>query len=189
MGGGQPPIKEPRADTDLVILVDPNDRPIGAQDKQAAHRDGRLHRAVSVFLINRSGRWLLQRRAPVKYHSGGLWSNTCCGHPRPGETTLQAAERRLREELGVEVRLQPVMQFQYRAELSNGLIEHELDHVFMGQFEGEPTPNPDEVDACAWVDPDALGREIDQYPDRFTAWLKLLFPHVRAALQPAGGGP
>jgi isopentenyl-diphosphate delta-isomerase len=189
MGASQTSATETRPDSDRVILVDANDRPIGEQDKQAAHREGRLHRAVSVFLVNRTGHWLLQRRAPAKYHSGGLWSNTCCGHPRPGETTLAAAQRRLREELGIDAALRPVMQFQYRAELSNGLIEHELDHVFTGRFDGEPVPNLDEVVACAWLDPKALAEEISQNPDRFTAWLQLLFPHVRLVLQPPNGGP
>lgn len=155
-----------------VILVDEEDRPRGESDKLAAHEAGELHRAFSIFLFDGEGRWLLQRRHPEKYHSGGLWTNTCCSHPAPGQTTLEAARERLRHEMGIAVPLEPVFHFLYRAQFDNRLIEHELDHVFVGRFEGEPNPNPVEVCDWKWVSTDALLKEIDSFPDRFTYWFR-----------------
>jgi isopentenyl-diphosphate delta-isomerase len=157
---------------ELVVLVDDADREIGTAEKLAVHRDGRLHRAFSVFLEDNRGRLLLQRRAPGKYHSAGLWSNACCGHPRPGEPTASAARRRLREEMGVAPALEPVFRFTYRAELDNALVEHELDHVLVGRFEGEPQPDPNEVAEWRWVAVSEVLADLQGHPERYTAWLR-----------------
>jgi isopentenyl-diphosphate delta-isomerase len=154
-----------------VILVDAADRPIGTAEKQDAHVRGLLHRALSVFLFDGAGRVLLQRRAATKYHSPDRWSNTCCSHPRPGEATADAARRRLREEMGIAAALEHALAFTYRAELEGGLVEHEIDHVFVGRFDGEPAPDAAEVGAWAWRDVDELEREIAAHPERFAAWL------------------
>ena len=135
-----------------VILVDADDDEIGISPKLRAHETGELHRAVSVFVFDADGRVLLQRRAAGKYHSAGLWSNTCCGHPRPGETARAAALRRLREEMGVECALEPRGSFSYRAILGNGLVEHEIDHLFVGTFQGSPAPDASEVAEWRWMD-------------------------------------
>ena len=166
-----------RADADeRVVLVDRDDREIGTADKLTVHRDGRLHRAVSVFLFDDAGRWLLQRRADGKYHSPGQWSNTACTHPRPGEAPADAAARRLLEEMGVSAELEPAFRFLYRAELvaAEPLVEHELDHVFVGRFEGEPAPHADEVSDWRWVEPSALRSELDAAPDAYTPWFRML---------------
>lgn len=160
-------------DGDYVVLVDASDRELGTLPKLEAHREGRLHRAVSVFVSNKRGEVLLQRRASGKYHSAGLWSNTCCTHPRPGESVARAARRRLREEMGVTCEVRPVFRFVYDAELDRGLIEHEYDHVFLGTFDGEPFPDPREVDAWRWAAPDAIDAELAERPDTFTAWFPI----------------
>ncbi|HWP38762.1 MAG TPA: isopentenyl-diphosphate Delta-isomerase [Gemmatimonadales bacterium] len=157
---------------DMVVLVDADDHEVGSAEKLAVHREGRLHRAFSVFLHDGQGRLLLQRRASHKYHSGGLWSNTCCGHPRPGEATNEAARRRLREEMGVDTDLEPVISFVYREEVGQGLVEHELDHVFVGRIEGAPQPNPEEVSEWRWVKVEDLRADLGEHPDRYTVWLK-----------------
>jgi isopentenyl-diphosphate Delta-isomerase len=172
-----------------VILVDTQDRPTGEAGKLRAHREGLLHRAFSVFVVNSAGELLLQRRAAAKYHSPGLWSNACCGHPRPGEATAAAAGRRLGEELGLTCALRPAGGFVYRAvvpgrEGAPPLIEHEYDRVFLGQWDGEPEPDPVEVSAWRWVAPRALRRAIRRAPERFTPWLpmalRLAEPHLAA---------
>lgn len=161
-----------------VILVDGDDRAIGQMEKLAVHREGLLHRAFSVFVFDGDGRLLLQRRASGKYHSPGLWSNTCCGHPRPGEDTLAAARRRLVEEMGLRCELVPVHAFVYRADLGNGLWEHELDHVFVGTTRNAPQPHPDEVAEWRAMPRAALEAELAHAPGAFTVW----FPQcVRAA--------
>lgn len=157
---------------ELVVLVDAEDHEVGTAEKLAVHRNGRLHRAFSVFLEDAHNRLLLQRRSSGKYHSAGLWSNTCCGHPRPGESTAGAARRRLREEMGVEVDLAPVFTFTYRAELGGGLVEHELDHVFVGRFDGTPQPDPQEVSEWHWVTVADLVADLYARPERYSAWLK-----------------
>lgn len=161
---------------DLVVLVDEDDRELGTAEKLAVHRDGRLHRAVSVFLFDDGGRWLLQRRAGGKYHTPGLWSNAACTHPRPGEAPVQAARRRLEEEMGVRCRLQPAFARIYRAELdgTEPLVEHEYDHVFIGRFDGEPAPAPSEVSGWRWVDSTILRDDLDARPERYTPWFRLL---------------
>jgi len=160
--------------SEQVILVDEQDRELGASDKLRAHVEGALHRAFSVFVFDHEGRLLLQRRAREKYHSGGLWSNTCCGHPRPGEETAAAAHRRLREEMSFDCELREAFDFVYRAELDNDLVEHEYDHVFVGEFEGYPTPDPSEVEEWKWVSVDELRRGLREEPSRYSYWLKTL---------------
>lgn len=164
-----------------VILVDAHDAAIGVADKLVAHESGSLHRAFSIFIFDAAGRLLMQQRAAGKYHSGGLWSNTCCGHPRPGESTAAAAARRLREEMGFASDLERVGTFVYRAELGSGLVEHEFDHVFAGRFDGTPRVNPSEVDRWAWVTRSDLRRDLAEDPDRFTAWLRPALDHLGPA--------
>jgi isopentenyl-diphosphate delta-isomerase len=153
-----------------VILVDQRDRPAGEAEKLEVHRQGRLHRAFSVFVLDVLGRVLLQRRAAGKYHSGRLWSNTCCGHPRPGEDIRAAAERRLAEEMGFQCPLEPAGAFIYRAALGD-LVEHEYDHVFRGRFDGDPRPDPAEVEAWQWMPLEALEAGLAARPGDYTVWL------------------
>lgn len=155
---------------EIVILVDERDRERGAAPKLAVHRTGELHRAFSVFVFDSTGRLLLQQRAGTKYHSGGLWTNTCCGHPRPGEDIVDAGERRLSEEMGFGAGLRHAGAFTYRAEVGGGLVEHEFDHVLVGTFDGEPAPAPAEVDAWRWLSPQTALAECTAYPERFTPW-------------------
>lgn len=169
----------PIRDDDVVVLVDRTNAVVGLAPKLDAHRDGRLHRAVSVVLFDHGGRVLLQQRARAKYHSAGLWSNTCCGHPRPGETATEAAHRRLSEELGIEgCGLTPVSDFVYYAEVGDGLVEHELDQVVIGLWHGEPVPHPREVSATRWVHPTALFADLDERPARYTAWTRRVVDHA-----------
>ena len=154
-----------------VIVVDASDRAVGTAPKLDAHVAGMLHRAVSVFVADGEGRVLLQRRADAKYHSAGLWTNSACGHPRPGESPVEAAARRLREEMGVDCALEHAGTFHYRAELGNGLVEHEIDHVFVGTWTGEPAPDPGEVGAWRWVPLGELARDVRERQSRYTAWL------------------
>jgi isopentenyl-diphosphate delta-isomerase len=157
-----------------VVLVDRDDREVGVASKLDAHRQGLLHRAFSVLVFDSSGDMLLQRRAAVKYHSAGLWSNSCCGHPRRGEDLRSAAERRLREELGLDVALQHDFSFVYQATLEGGMHEHELDHVFVGQSDAEPIPDPAEVSEWRRVSPRALLDEMSADPASFTVWFHIL---------------
>ncbi|HZH29597.1 MAG TPA: isopentenyl-diphosphate Delta-isomerase [Pyrinomonadaceae bacterium] len=157
-----------------VILVDEQDRALGASEKLAAHVAGSLHRAFSIFVFNSAGQLLLQRRASGKYHSGGLWSNTCCGHPRPDEPTAAAARRRLREEMNFECELSAAFEFIYRAELANKLVEHEYDHVFVGEFDGAFTPETSEVEDWKWATPAELRRALCERPEEYTYWLRVV---------------
>jgi len=178
-----------RDNDEVVVLVNESDVPLGTAPKLAAHRDGRLHRAVSVMLFDDRGHLLLQQRACGKYHSPGRWSNTCCGHPRPGETTVDAARRRLRAELGIEgCHLQHVSEFRYSADLGDGLIEHEIDHVFVGRWAGALNPDPAEVSATRWVRRDDLELDLARAPARYTAWLASVVDHAcRGQLAPSLG--
>jgi len=160
-------------ETPPVVLVDPKDREIGTCPKLTAHTEGKLHRAVSVFVFDGRDRLLLQRRADTKYHSGGLWSNTCCTHPHPSESPADAAARRLQEEMGFGCDLGPAGSFIYRAEFENGLIEHEYDHLFVGRFDGTPQPDPAEVCDWRWLSWDELTRDSGERPDNYTAWFWL----------------
>jgi isopentenyl-diphosphate delta-isomerase len=157
-------------DGDHVILVDENDRPRGSAPKLDVHRTGSLHRAFSVFVFDHEGRTLLQQRASGKYHSGGRWSNAACGHPRPGEETGAAARRRLGEELGIDCALAPAGTFTYRATVAPSLVEHEIDHVFVGQCAQALHPDAREVTATRWIEIDALRKECRAQPERFTVW-------------------
>lgn len=159
--------------SEQVILVDEQDRELGAVEKMQAHREGALHRAFSVFVFDAEGRLLLQRRARAKYHSGGLWSNTACGHPRPGEATQAAAHRRLREEMGFDCELREAFDFLYRAELAGGLVEHELDHVFVGRFDGEPAPDASEVEGWRRTTLEKLREDLGRRPDEYSYWLRV----------------
>ena len=170
-------------DRNIVIAVNEDDVEIGYYDKMTAHEEGILHRAVSVLIFNSKKEWLIQRRAQVKYHSGLLWSNTACSHPMKGESTIVSAQRRLREEMGLDLPLEPVFSFQYKAEFDNGLIENELDHVFIGYTDDDPSPNPDEVAEFRWVSTEKLASEIGRNPGQFTAWFKLLFPRFKEELR------
>lgn len=155
-----------------VILVDEYDNALGEMEKLEAHQKGLLHRAFSVFIFNSKNQLLLQQRNPLKYHSGGLWTNTCCGHPRPNEDIDEAAERRLEEEMGFNCHINKEFTFLYKANFENGLTEHELDHVFIGYYEAEPEPNPDEVSNWKYVDFEQVLADIKQNPQKYTFWFK-----------------
>lgn len=161
-----------------LILVNERDEAVGVEEKLTAHLNGALHRAFSVFIFNSAGRLLLQKRASTKYHSKGLWSNTCCGHPRPGEPIEAAARRRLFEEMGFDCEVKKIFDFIYRASLEDGLSEHEYDHVLTGLFDGDPTPNGDEVDDWKWVDLTALRLDMRARPGEYTYWFKLSFDEL-----------
>jgi isopentenyl-diphosphate delta-isomerase len=163
-----------------VVLVDHQDRGIGTEGKLATHRAGLLHRAFSVFVFNGAGDLLLQRRARSKYHSAGLWANTCCGHPRPGEEVRPAAMRRLREEMGIDCALHELTAFSYRADVGNGLIEHEYDHILVGRFEGEPSPAPDEVEHWRWISLDDVSADLSGNAAHYAAWFPIALAEVRA---------
>lgn len=163
-----------------IVLVDERDTEIGAAGKLEAHTGaGLLHRAFSVVLFGPDGRMLLQRRAAAKYHFGGLWTNACCGHPRPGEELLRAARRRLGEELGVDAELRPSFRFRYEAtDARSGLSERELDHVLVGQAPELLDPNPEEIDALRWMDCEALTRDVRAHPGRYTPWFALMLDRL-----------
>ena len=170
---------------DCVVLVnqsgfdlfDLNGRP-SVMEKIEAHRQGTLHRAVSVFIFNERNDFLLQRRALNKYHSPGKWTNTCCTHPLPGEATHFTAQRRLYEEMGIVIPLSEIFTFSYQADVGNDLIENEFDHVFFGLTNHNPTPNPSEVSDWVWVDKEKLGKELLLNPGKFSVWLRLCFRNV-----------
>lgn len=162
-----------------VILVDENDQPIGVANKLEAHQNGQLHRAISVILVNDKGEWMIHQRNPAKYHSGGLWTNTCCSHPAPGEETLAAAERRLFEEMGIRTPLKHNFQFVYKAHFENGLTEYELDHVFFGTYNGEAFPDPDEVADWKWVNPAELQKDMFRFPEKYTVWFQLIVDKIQ----------
>ncbi|HEX8282914.1 MAG TPA: isopentenyl-diphosphate Delta-isomerase [Pyrinomonadaceae bacterium] len=172
-----------------VILVDECDRELGVAGKMSAHTEGALHRAFSVFIFDGAGRLLLQRRARGKYHSGGLWSNTACGHPRPGEPTATAARRRLREEMNLDCELREAFEFVYRAELGGALVEHEYDHVFVGTDDSEPEPDPSEVEEWRWVSMNELRRGLRDEPESYSFWLKVAVEGEHwQKLEALGGG-
>ena len=160
-----------------VILVDKNDNQVGLMPKLEAHEKGLLHRAFSIFVFNSRYELLLQKRASSKYHSGGLWTNTCCSHPREGEDTLDAANRRLDEEMGIKTSLRKVYDFIYKAELDNQLTEHEFDHVFYGVCDRDPILNKDEAEDFKWVDMETLNNDIIKNEDNYTVWFKIAFEY------------
>lgn len=160
-----------------VILVDKNDNQVGLMPKLEAHEKGILHRAFSIFIFNSKYELLLQKRASSKYHSGGLWTNTCCSHPKEGEDTLDAANRRLDEEMGIKTSLRKVYDFIYKAELDNQLTEHEFDHVFYGVCDNNPILNKDEAEDFKWVDMETLNNDIIKNEDNYTVWFKIAFEY------------
>ncbi len=168
---------------DIVILVDKNDNETGRMEKMEAHKKALLHRAISVFIFTTKGEWLLQRRALDKYHSNGLWTNTCCSHPFPGETSLGAANRRLKEEMGMESELQEIFSFIYKEPLDNRLTEHEYDHVFVGITDETPVINPSEVNQWKYINFNELKIEIETEPEKYTVWFRMIFERVNNELQ------
>ena len=165
-----------------LLLVDEDDQVLGVEEKFAAHRSGALHRAFSVLVYDHEGRWLLQRRSVRKYHSGGLWTNAACGHPRPNETTEAAAGRRLFEELRFACPLSFVTKVHYRSALDHGMTEHELVSVYMGTYEGPIDPDPREADAVRWIEPAALAADMKDHPERYTVWFKKYVTELWSAL-------
>jgi len=158
-----------------LILVNELDEVVGVMEKMEAHEKALLHRAFSVFVFNKQHQLLLQKRAITKYHSGGLWTNTCCSHPRPGEPTENAALRRLKEEMGFETELKELFSFIYKAPFDNGLTEHELDHIMVGYYEQAPVINPDEVENWKWMPLEDVRTDILAQPELYTAWFKIIF--------------
>lgn len=163
---------------EFVILVDDQDNERGTMEKLEAHQRGVLHRAFSVFIFNDENELLLHRRASEKYHSANLWSNTCCSHPRPGETIAEAAKRRLLEEMGIDCQPQPTFSFVYKTVFDNGLTEHELDHVLIGMSTQEPQIDPAEASDWCYINIEELLDWIDDEPEAFTSWFKICLPRV-----------
>ncbi len=161
-----------------VILVDENDNPLGEMEKMEAHKKALLHRAFSVFVFNEKDELMLQQRALSKYHSPGLWTNTCCSHPRKGESILEAGRRRLHEEMGFKCEIEKIFDFIYKAKLEYGLTEHEFDHVLFGRFDNEPEINPEEVVSWKWMTMDAIAAEMKTKPEKYTIWFQIAFDRV-----------
>lgn len=167
-----------------LILVDEMDNEIGSEEKMEVHKTpGKLHRAFSIFIFNSVGEMLIQRRAKTKYHSGGLWSNACCSHPRKGESLEHAIHRRLKEEFGFDCEMKEIFSFIYRVDFENGLSEYELDHVFVGKFDGVPNPNPKEIEEWKWVDTEELKRDIKKNPEEYTPWFRISLDRVLEAMK------
>ena len=160
-----------------VILVDKKDKKTGIEEKIKAHREGKLHRSFSIFIFNKKGELLIQKRARSKYHSGGLWSNTCCSHPRSNENVAKAAKRRLKEEMGIDCKLKKVFKLIYKAKVGD-LIEYEFDHVFIGKFDGKPKPNKKEVEEWKWISLEELKKDIKENPQKYTEWFKIILPKL-----------
>ena len=158
-----------------VILVNENDEQIGLMPKLEAHEKAVLHRAFSVFIFNDANKLMLQQRAKGKYHSPGLWTNTCCSHQRDGESNIEAGQRRLQEEMGFVADLEESISFIYKALFDNGLTEHEYDHVLIGKYNDEPIINCDEVEAWKWMSLESVKEDIEKQPDLYTAWFKIIF--------------
>lgn len=157
-----------------VVLVDEQDREIGSMDKLEAHLKGILHRAFSILIFNSKGEMLIQKRAGSKYHSGGLWTNACCSHPLPGEPIQSATRRRLMFEMGIETPIEFAYKFLYRIPLDRNLTEHELDHVFVGTYDGEPNVNPEEVEDWRFISLSDLKQDVAAHPERYTYWFKMI---------------
>jgi len=166
-----------------VILVDHNDTPVGEMEKMEAHEKALLHRAFSIFVFNSENKLMLQQRAYTKYHSPGLWTNTCCSHPRPGENTTDAAHRRLTEEMGFDCTLKKIFDFTYKARLDKNLSEHEFDHVFFGRYDNPPIININEVAHWRWMSMEDIAEGMEHNPDDFTVWFRIAFDRVYQHLQ------
>lgn len=156
-----------------LILVDESDIPRGMKGKTEVHKKGLLHRAFSVIIYNKHNELLLQRRADIKYHSAGLWCNSCCGHPRLEESNIDAAKRRLEEELGFSCDLSKITELSYNLPLDRGLSEHEYTHIFAGIYEGDIYPNPDEVSETKWLSLESILEDLDNNPKDYAAWFRL----------------
>jgi len=167
---------------EYVILVNNNDQSLGAMEKMEAHEKGVMHRAFSVFIFSNDGKMLLQKRADEKYHSAGKWSNTACSHPRTDEKTIDAAHRRLEEEMGFDCEIDEAFSFVYKAHVGDGLIEHEYDHVFVGRSDTKPSPDPDEVSDWKYVDLDWLMDDLENNPDDYTVWFKIAVKELKKHL-------
>ncbi len=165
-----------------VILVNEQDEQTGTIEKMEAHRKALLHRAFSVFIFNGKGEMLLQQRALGKYHSPGLWTNTCCSHPRPGEDVEVAASRRLKEEMGIDTSLQKIFDFIYRAEFENGLTEFEFDHVYTGIYSGDLIPNKQEVKDYCFRSMDDIEQDLLRWPEKYSAWFRIAFPTLKSKM-------
>jgi len=170
-----------------IILVDKRDRKIGVGEKLKVHKEGKLHLAISVFIFNKKGEILLQKRAKRKYHSGGLWSNTCCSHPRPGESVFLAAKRRLKEEMGIETKLKRVFKIQYMAKVGD-LIENEIDHVFIGYFDGNPKINKREAEDFKWEKIENVLDDLKKNPQKYTIWFQIILPKLIKKLKLKNAG-
>ena len=170
-----------------VILVDENDNQIGVEEKQKVHVEGKMHRAFSVYIFNSKGELLIQRRAKNKYHSGGLWANTCCSHPRPDEDTEEAAHRRLQEEMGFDAELKEEMKFKYKVKFDNGLTENEYLYVFTGKADITPVPNPEEIEEWRWISIEELKNDIKENPDKYAYWFKITIEKLNYSLIARGG--
>lgn len=168
---------------ETVIIVDKNDQPLGLMEKMEAHEKGVLHRAFSVFIFNEKGELMLQQRALSKYHSPGLWTNTCCSHPREGEKTIEAAHRRLMEEMGFDCEIKEVFSFTYKADVGQGLIEHEFDHVFIGAYNNNPHINPEEVHDWKFVSMAKINRTMQQSPGLYTVWFRIAFEEIEEYIE------
>lgn len=166
-----------------VILVDENDNQIGLMEKMEAHRKALLHRAISVFIINSKGEWILQKRALDKYHSKGLWTNTCCTHPLPEESEIESANRRMAEEMGISCSLKRIFSFIYKEKLDDEITEHEYDHVFIGMSDSDPVINTDEVVDWKRISFDDLHADIVSNPDSYTFWFKEIYQKVNSYIQ------
>jgi isopentenyl-diphosphate Delta-isomerase len=161
-----------------VILVNENDGVTGSMEKLEAHKKGLLHRAFSIFVFNRNGEMLMQRRAINKYHSGGLWTNACCSHPQPDEETSEAAKRRLKEEMGFEIPVTKIFDFVYRTEFDNGLTEYEFDHVFVGEYGGKVDYDKEEVMDTCYKSMQEVSDSLKSHPEQYTTWFHLAFPKI-----------
>jgi len=168
-----------------VVLVNKKDETVGVEEKMKTHLDGKLHRAFSITLFNKKGEVLIQQRAKSKYHSPGLWSNTCCSHPKPKENLDQAAKRRLKEEMGITTDLKKKFSFIYKAKLGH-LTEYEFDHVFLGRFDGKPKPNKKEVEDWKWMKLTDLEKDIKKNPQKYTPWFKIIFDKIKKEIDKSG---
>ena len=158
----------------LVILVDDKDQEIGQEDKKIAHQKGKKHRAFSIIIFNSKGEMLIQKRAANKYHSGGLWSNTCCSHPRPGFPTLDEAQLRLNEEMGFTCAIKEIFHFSYETRFNSNMFENEIDHVFLGKYNGEVKINLEETSEYKWMSLNKLKEDMTNNPEHYTFWFKLI---------------
>lgn len=161
-----------------IILVDESDNEVGTGEKLEVHKLGKLHRAFSIFIFNSKGELLIQKRAHTKYHSGGLWSNTCCSHPRPSEDLEITAHRRLKEEMGIDCDLKEIYKFIYKIKFENELTEHEYNHVLVGNSDNAPVVNPEEAEDWKWFDTRLLSEDIKNHPDKYTYWFKISLDEV-----------